>query len=223
MFVNKDPGHAQRLGHGTGMLRSRSTKASEGMGCNIKALHLRQIANGPTHGFIGNLQIPVGQFFDCFRCTIERIGRSTMLQSQFFECRSCQFDRQWFIFVGSKDGWKFSGQDAAQHDIGIRHGQQSTLFLVTDGSWIGATRFGSHDEHAMLPKETRPTPGCHRMDIQLRRLNGNTGRDGFQDMFVGTIRKATHIGRCAAHIKTNDWLIGRCCFGISNDTARRTT
>mmetsp|Transcript_48855 Transcript_48855/g.72924 ORF Transcript_48855/g.72924 Transcript_48855/m.72924 type:complete len:229 (-) Transcript_48855:1097-1783(-) len=178
--MNKDTSHTQRLGHGTGMLWTSSTKARKGVSCNVVSFHLRQVPNGSAHGFVGNLQEPKRKFF---HSSPLRFWRSIQ---KFFKGGTGPVYIQRFIFIGAKDMWKFLRKDPSQHQVGIRDCQVSVL-AITDGTRMSSTRFWSNDKHAPFQKQPRTATRCHCLNVQLWCLDRHSINRCLQNMFQMTV------------------------------------
>lgn len=105
-----------------------------------------------------------------------------------------------------------------------------------------AGRFGADDEETVAKEESGTTAGSDSVDVELRRLNGDSGCCGFKDVLIASLTIARNVCTCTTldtllalaekfgagalyHVKTNDWrlcvLIIR-CNGIADNTSGRT-
>lgn len=108
-------------------------------------------------------------------------------------------------------------QDEHQHSTAIHYEQKAIQYASL------STHLWADDKHAVLEEQHGSTASSHRINVQLRCLNGNACSSSLKHMFIMTV-ESRHICASATHIKTNDRHLGllvKRCQCISNDAASR--
>src|SRR5690606_4438046 len=95
--------------------------------------------------------------------------------------------------------------DLAQHDIAIGNGERS-LLAVRSWTRIGARRIRPDTQTRTVKMQDRAAAGGYCMDTHHGRAHAYAGYRGFVVAFVNA-RKMRYIGRCAAHVKTDDFRV----------------
>mmetsp|Transcript_29849 Transcript_29849/g.63379 ORF Transcript_29849/g.63379 Transcript_29849/m.63379 type:complete len:229 (-) Transcript_29849:1464-2150(-) len=108
-------GNPQRSRHGTCMLWTSASKASQRVFGDVEPAHLREIPDRSTHRLVGNLHKAICQLF--YGSPL----RFFVLFRKRPKCRPGPFQIQRFVLVGSKYVGKMVGNHPTEHDVSIRN------------------------------------------------------------------------------------------------------
>ena len=186
--------HAKRIGHETGMLSARATKAVERIARHIIAALDGNFLDGLDH--IGN------------RNADETIGngfRRTAIAD--FSCQRGEafthpLHIQRLVLVGAKDCREKFRQKLAQHDIGIGDGERSAV-AIAGWTGIGACRIRSDTETPGVVMQDRTAACGNGVDQHHRRAHTHTGNFRFKSAFIFAVEMRDIRGG-AAHVKADD-------------------
>ena len=199
--MNKDLGHTKGIGNLTGMLTTSTAKALQDIVADVIAALHGNLFDGVCHVFNSNTQETFGDFFGCADLTgvFFDIGRHV------FEALADGFGIQRFVTFGAKNIREEVRLDLAQHDVDISH-RQRTATTIGRRPRICTGTVRANAETCTIKVQDRPATSRNRVDFHHRCTHAHTGNLGFEVAFVFAVI-VRNIGRCAAHIKTDDLFV----------------
>mmetsp|Transcript_13778 Transcript_13778/g.55128 ORF Transcript_13778/g.55128 Transcript_13778/m.55128 type:complete len:586 (+) Transcript_13778:1923-3680(+) len=208
--------YAERPRDGAHVLRAGATETRQHVRRGVVAARFGELANRPTHRLVGDSDEPRGDGLrrehHTGRWRLRRrrrrrrgkvrvdLGRQRVERAP----RGLAVERQ--IFVGPEDRREPLGQQPAEHEVRVRHGEHAARFPVAHGPRVRLGRLGAHDEGAFPKEEPRPAAGGDGVDVELRALDLDARRLGLEHVLEALAVVPRHVRRRPAHVEPDDGL-----------------
>ena len=193
--MHKHLGHAQRIGHQTSVLPACAAKALQGVARHVVATCHRYFFDGIGHLLHGDLNKPIGHFF----------SGTFHLPGQHRKLLLHRLRIQGLVGTRAKHPGKEIGLHLAHHHIGIGH-RQGAATAVAGRPRVRACALRPDAQTCAVKQQQGAAPGRHGVNAHHRRAHAHTGHLGFKLALEHT-RVVRHIGRGAAHVKTNHFVV----------------
>ena len=185
--------HAERVGDQAGVLAAGAAEAVERIARHVVAALHRNFLDRVCHVLDRDLDEAVGDLF----------GRAAVADflGQRRECRAHRAGVERLILLRPEYFRKEVGNELADHDIGIGHGERAAAPIAFRPR-IGAGGVGADAKAGAVEVQDRAAAGCHRMDQHHRRAHAHAGDFSLEGalVFAGEMR---HVGRGAAHVEAD--------------------
>src|ERR1700736_1774469 len=210
--MNQDTINTERIGHGTGMLSTCSTKGDQCVARDIVSASYRDLLYCIGHVLDSD---PEKAARHLFGRKFAYLGRERP------ETLGDQFSIDGQIGVWTKDLWKEIRRQTSQHYIAIGHGERTAL-TITCRPRVSSCAFRAHPETRSVESANRTAPGRHGMDMHHGRTNSHSGNFGLKSGFT-LASEMRYIGRSSAHVEPDDPIKTGPCRDLrgSNDSSRR--
>ena len=192
--MDQHAGHAERIGDEAGVLTASAAEAVERItGHVVAALH-RYLLDRVRHILDGDLDKAVGDLFRRgIAAHIFRQGGKRLA-----DCAGIER----LVLRGSENLRKEIGKKLSDHDVGVCD-RERTAAPVAFRPGIGAGGAGPDAKPRAVEVQDRATAGGDRVDQHHRGTHAHPGDLGFECALI-CAGKMRHVGRCAAHVKTDE-------------------
>mmetsp|Transcript_2355 Transcript_2355/g.8378 ORF Transcript_2355/g.8378 Transcript_2355/m.8378 type:complete len:515 (+) Transcript_2355:1483-3027(+) len=213
VLVHKHPPHAQQPRNRARVLRPRPAKRRQHVVARAVSLGFGDVADGSGHCRVCDVDEAHRHLLGC-QVALLAVGDEGGVDfgSECVKRLRGGLGVEGLVLAGPEDVGEVLGQNAAEEEVGVRHGQPPAALAVAHGARLRPDRLGADLEHARLERQHRAAACRDGLDVQLRCLHRHTRRFCVVDVTVDAVVAGNISGR-AAHVEADDSLLGGSIVG----------